>query len=101
VPRQAPTYWSNVHDQLATDNDSCDVSDALCKLNFRNGGFLSGLTLWSPQRQAGTTKIVGPAYTVQYAPHDDPAPKNPTHYVGSTTHNPLQRLVLLIFGCPD
>jgi len=62
---------------------SCDVSDALCKLKFRNGGFLSGLTLWSPQRQEGLTKIIGPAYTVQYAPLDDPAPKTPTHYVGS------------------
>ena len=60
---------------------SCDVSDALCKLKYRNGGFLSGLTLWSPQRQEGETKIVGPAYTVKYAPLDDPSPKHPTHYV--------------------
>jgi hypothetical protein len=37
--------------------------------------------MWSPQRQDGTTKIVGPAYTVKYAPLDDPAPKHPTHYV--------------------
>ncbi|KAJ5605693.1 ribonuclease e inhibitor rraa dimethylmenaquinone methyltransferase protein [Penicillium lagena] len=62
---------------------TCDVSDALCKLKFRHGGFLSGLTLWSPQRQEGATKIVGPAYTVKYAPLDDPAPKHPTHYIDS------------------
>ncbi|KAK7962522.1 uncharacterized protein PG986_003347 [Apiospora aurea] len=62
------------------DYTSCDVSDALCKLKYRNGGFLPGLTLWSPQRQGGPTKIVGPAYTVQYVPLDDPAPKHPTHY---------------------
>jgi hypothetical protein len=62
---------------------SCDVSDALCKLKFRNGGFLSGLTMWSPRRQDGDTKIVGPAYTVQYASLDDPRPKHPTHYVCS------------------
>ncbi|KAK6820786.1 hypothetical protein PG987_015186 [Apiospora arundinis] len=43
---------------------TCDVSDALCKLNYRNGGFLPGLTMWSPQRQDGPTKIVGPAYMV-------------------------------------
>ncbi|OIW25717.1 RraA-like protein [Coniochaeta ligniaria NRRL 30616] len=65
------------------DYTTCDVSDALCKLNFRNGGFLSGLTSWSPERQAGPTKIVGPAYTVQYAPLDDPTPKVPTHYIDS------------------
>lgn len=57
------------------------MSDALCKLKYRNGGFLSGLTMWSPQRQEGATKIVGPAYTVKYSPLDDPAPKHPTHYV--------------------
>ena len=68
---------------------SCDVSDALCKLKYRNGGFLSGLTLWSPQRQEGETKIVGPAYTVKYAPLDDPAPKHPTHYVGSLCYSSL------------
>ncbi|KAK8061358.1 hypothetical protein PG994_007724 [Apiospora phragmitis] len=62
---------------------SCDVSDALCKLKYRNGGFLPGLTMWSPQRQDGPTKIVGPAYTVKYVPLDDPAPKHPTHYIDS------------------
>lgn len=69
--------------EVLTDR-SCDVSDALCKLKYRNGGFLSGLTLWSPQRQEGDTKIVGPAYTVKYAPLDDPTPKHPTHYVRNT-----------------
>ncbi|KAK0656872.1 RraA-like protein [Cercophora newfieldiana] len=62
---------------------TCDVSDALCKLKYRNGGFLSGLTMWSPRRQEGDTKIVGPAYTVQYVPLDDPSPKHPTHYIDS------------------
>lgn len=54
---------------------TCDVSNALVQLRYRNGGFLSGLTLWSPERQAGDTRIVGPAYTVRYAPLSDPAPK--------------------------
>ncbi|GAB1310582.1 Ribonuclease E inhibitor [Madurella fahalii] len=62
---------------------TCDVSDALCKLRFPNGGFLSGLSMWSPQRQDGPTKIAGPAYTVQYVPLDDPKPKHPTHYIDS------------------
>ncbi|EGS18909.1 uncharacterized protein CTHT_0055220 [Thermochaetoides thermophila DSM 1495] len=62
---------------------TCDVSDALCKLKVPHGGFLPGLTMWSPQRQDGNTKIIGPAYTVQYAPLDDPRPKHPSHYIDS------------------
>lgn len=62
---------------------TCDVSNALIKLKYRNGGFLSGLTLWSPERQAGDTRIVGPAYTVKYAPLSNPAPKHPAHYIDS------------------
>ncbi|KAL4734487.1 ribonuclease E inhibitor RraA/Dimethylmenaquinone methyltransferase [Aspergillus similis] len=62
---------------------TCDVSNALCKLQLPHGGFLPGLTLWSPERQQGTTKIVGPAYTVKYALLDDPATKHPSHYIDS------------------
>lgn len=57
------------------------MSDALCKLKHPHGGFLPGITMWSPERQAGDTKFVGPAYTVKYVPLDDPTPKHPTHYV--------------------
>lgn len=39
--------------------------------------------MWSPQRQDGDTKIIGPAYTVKYSLNEDPAPKHPTHYVSS------------------
>jgi regulator of RNase E activity RraA len=59
----------------------CDVADALVKLKIHHGGFLPGITMWSPQRQDGDTKIVGPAYTVQYAPQDNERPKWPSHYV--------------------
>ncbi|KAK3694526.1 ribonuclease E inhibitor RraA/Dimethylmenaquinone methyltransferase [Podospora appendiculata] len=74
---------------------TCDVSDALCKLKFRNGGFLSGLTMWSPQRQDGATKIVGPAYTVQYLPLADPSPKYPTHYIDSVPEG-----AVVFVSCP-
>ncbi|KAI0419518.1 RraA-like protein [Xylaria grammica] len=74
---------------------TCDVSDALCKLKYRNGGFLSGLTMWSPLRQDGDTKIVGPAYTVKYVPLDDPAPKHSTHYID---HVPEGAVVFV--SCP-
>lgn len=73
----------------------CDVSDALVKLKVRNGGFLSGLTLWSPERQAGDTKIVGPAYTVKYAPLDDPEPKLASHYIDS-----IPKGAVLFISCP-
>jgi regulator of RNase E activity RraA len=62
---------------------SCDVSDALCELGHLDGGFMSGITMWSPQRQTGATKIVGPAYTVEYVREDDPRPKHPNHYVST------------------
>lgn len=74
---------------------TCDVSDALCKLKYRNGGFLSGLTMWSPQRQDGPTKMVGPAYTVKYVPLDDPAPKHPTHYIDS-----VPKGAVVFVSCP-
>ena len=44
--------------------------------------------MWSPHRQEGSTKIVGPAYTAQYALIDDPAPKVTEHYV-SQQHRDL------------
>lgn len=68
-------------------HNRCDVADALVKLNIPHGGFLPDLTMWSPQRQDGPTKIVGPAYTVQYAPKDDERAKWPNHYVSCS--NPL------------
>ncbi|RYO90109.1 hypothetical protein DL762_002834 [Monosporascus cannonballus] len=74
---------------------TCDVSDALCKLGQPHGGFLPGLTMWSPQRQDGPTKIIGPAYTVKYVPLDDPAPKHPTHYIDS-----VPKGAVVFVSCP-
>ncbi|KAL8905187.1 MAG: hypothetical protein Q9207_002779 [Kuettlingeria erythrocarpa] len=61
---------------------TCDVSDALLKLNHPHGGFLSGLTLWSPRRQEGPTRMVGQAFTVRYVPKDEePMAKQEGHYI--------------------
>jgi regulator of RNase E activity RraA len=37
--------------------------------------------MWSPQRQEGNTRIVGPAYTVQYVLKGTQHPTNQGHYV--------------------
>ncbi|KAL6251366.1 hypothetical protein RBB50_001575 [Rhinocladiella similis] len=67
-----------------SEYSTCDVSDALGKLGVPHGGFLAGPTLWSPERQNGKTKIIGPAYTVQYVPvGDEVSPKCPSHYIDS------------------
>jgi len=54
----------------------------LVKLGVKYGGFLSGLTMWSPGRQSGTSKIFGSAYTVQMVDaKDTTSPKPSTHFV--------------------
>ncbi|PNS19600.1 hypothetical protein CAC42_7444 [Sphaceloma murrayae] len=61
---------------------TCDAADALQKLKVPHGGFLSGLTMWSPERQSGPTKIIGPAYTVKYVRKNyENEPKPSGHYI--------------------
>ncbi|KAJ0268961.1 hypothetical protein COL940_012884 [Colletotrichum noveboracense] len=61
---------------------SCDISDGLSKLGRADGGFLEGLVLYSPEYQAGKTKIVGPVFTVKFAPKSDSsAPKVKGNYI--------------------
>jgi hypothetical protein len=59
----------------------CDASDALLKLSEPHGGFLPGVSMFSPLRQEGDEVVVGPAYTVEYAFMDDSRPKISGHYV--------------------
>ncbi|KAH8169323.1 aldolase/RraA domain-containing protein [Sarocladium implicatum] len=74
---------------------TCDVSDALCILGSTDGGFLPGLTMWSPGRQDIMTKIVGPAYTVKYVDQHSPEPKHPTHYIDS-----IPKGSVIFISCP-
>ncbi|KAI4593038.1 hypothetical protein KJ359_010124 [Pestalotiopsis sp. 9143b] len=61
---------------------SCDVADGLSKLGHVHGGFLEGLTMYSPHFQNGPTRIVGQAMTVKFAPKSDKdAPKLQGHYI--------------------
>ncbi|KAJ8107846.1 hypothetical protein OPT61_g8583 [Boeremia exigua] len=39
-----------------------------------HGGYLGGLKMYSPTEGAGTSKILGPAYTVRIVPADDKSP---------------------------
>ncbi|KAH8592213.1 ribonuclease E inhibitor RraA/Dimethylmenaquinone methyltransferase [Bisporella sp. PMI_857] len=60
---------------------SCDVGDALVKLGVKYGGYLAGISMWSPTRQSGNSKIFGPAYTVQMvAANDTASPKSSLHF---------------------
>ncbi|PLB44935.1 RraA-like protein [Aspergillus steynii IBT 23096] len=64
---------------------ACDVADGLSKLNHPNGGFLEGLTMYSPDFQAGETKLIGQAFTVKFVPKSDVgAPKVSGNYIDKT-----------------
>lgn len=65
---------------------SCDVGDALVKLNVKYGGYLHGIKMFSPLQQAGDKKIFGPAYTVQMVDaNDTTSPKPSQHFVDGVT----------------
>ncbi|KAL2213482.1 RraA-like protein [Sarocladium strictum] len=75
---------------------TCDVSDALCKLGHEKGGFLPGITMWSPERQKGDTKIVGLAYTVKYVHANSPEAKIDSHYIDG-----LPEDCVVFISCPQ
>ncbi|KAK9315491.1 ribonuclease E inhibitor RraA/Dimethylmenaquinone methyltransferase [Lipomyces starkeyi] len=52
---------------------TCDIGDALIRLKYPYGGFLDGITMFSPERQAGSTKIFGEAITVKMVDASDKA----------------------------
>ncbi|CAI2189853.1 4736_t:CDS:2 [Funneliformis geosporum] len=57
---------------------SDDIADALMKLNVPYGGFLPDIVMYGPERQAGNTKLIGPAYTIKTVLRTDttsPRPK--------------------------
>lgn len=66
----------------ASNTHTSQVGDALVKLNVTYGGYLHGLKMFSPHQQAGTTKLFGPAYTVQMVDaNDTTSPKPSQHFV--------------------
>lgn len=63
----------------------CDVADALLELGDAQGGFIPDLIQQSVDPSKPTT--YGPAYTVLYAPKDDPRPALASHYIDSAPKN--------------
>ncbi|KAK9236140.1 ribonuclease E inhibitor RraA/Dimethylmenaquinone methyltransferase [Lipomyces kononenkoae] len=60
---------------------TCDIGDALIKLKYPYGGFLDGISMFSPERQAGSTKIFGEAITVKMVDASDKtSPSLPKHF---------------------
>ncbi|GME71570.1 unnamed protein product [[Candida] boidinii] len=72
---------------------ACDVSDALVKKGFKNGGFFPNLIRQSKRTESSTSAssssdpekvtppMVGFAYTVLFAPYDDPRPEVKGGYI--------------------
>ncbi len=66
---------------------SCEISDALTKLNVPQGGLLVDINL-----QTGS-RICGPAYTVKMVSNtDDSAPKLSSHFVDTA---PLNSVIVI------
>ncbi|CZR52339.1 uncharacterized protein PAC_02216 [Phialocephala subalpina] len=65
---------------------SCDIGDALVKLKYPFGGFLDGISMWSPERQGHlggklTSATIGEAVTVKMVDaKDESSPKSPIHF---------------------
>ncbi|KAK9450756.1 ribonuclease E inhibitor RraA/Dimethylmenaquinone methyltransferase [Limtongia smithiae] len=60
---------------------SCDIGDALVKLKYPFGGFLDGLSMFSPQHCSGDKKIFGEVITVKMVDAaDKTAPSLPKHF---------------------
>lgn len=72
----------------------CDVSDALVKFGVKNGGYLPNLV-----KRSGLEKpdsVVGQAYTVLYAPIDDPRPAVKQSYIDEVPEHSF-----VIIGLPE
>jgi regulator of RNase E activity RraA len=58
------------------------IGDALVKLKFPFGGFLDGISMWSPSRRSGSCKIIGQAVTVKMVGSSDKGSPSPSqHFV--------------------
>lgn len=76
---------------------SCDLSDALVQFGIANGGFIPNLVQRSPfgnQPNKGCASVAGKAYTVLYAPKDDPRPAVKSSYIDEIPKDSILVLAL-------
>lgn len=73
---------------------SCDIADALVHFGIKNGGFIPNLTQRSPNKPVGSGSIVGPAYTVLYAPKSDLRPAVSQSYIDEIPKNSVLVIAL-------
>ncbi|KAF2729922.1 RraA-like protein [Polyplosphaeria fusca] len=61
---------------------SCDIGDALVKLRYPRGGYLDGISIWSPTRQGhgSSPRAVGEAVTVRMVDAKDMSAPTPTKH---------------------
>ncbi|CAG8481513.1 10656_t:CDS:2 [Acaulospora morrowiae] len=71
--------------ELLSSYSSCDAADALLKLTYPHGGYLPDIIMFSPEQQAGPSKLVGPVFTVKVVPIDDTtSPKPSQHFADAS-----------------
>ncbi|KIW47399.1 uncharacterized protein PV06_00097 [Exophiala oligosperma] len=83
--------------ELLQQYSTCDISDALTMLGSPHGGCLPDISMWSPQRQEGHTRIAGPAYTVHFVRRGTEPSTIKEHYIDSVPAG----TVIFISAPPD
>ncbi|CAG8734091.1 7948_t:CDS:2 [Gigaspora margarita] len=77
---------------------SCDVADALLKIDNPYGGFLPDIVMFSPDYLAGNSKLIGPVFTVKCVPVSDVnSPKPSQHFADAVPANS----VVFVSAPPD
>ncbi|KAH9942463.1 RraA-like protein [Epithele typhae] len=61
------------------DFSTCELSDALIKLGSPHGGYIPDMNMFSPS--SASTRLCGPAYTVQMIAASQDGPKLSQHFV--------------------
>ncbi|CAG8823958.1 19920_t:CDS:2, partial [Gigaspora rosea] len=75
---------------------SCDVADALLKIDNPYGGFLPDIVMFSPEYLAGNSKLIGPVFTCVPV-SDVTSPKPSQHFADAVPANS----VVFVSAPPD
>lgn len=74
---------------------SCDLADALVKKGLAHGGHIPNIVQFSKRQEtnSSSSSVAGPAYTVEYAPLDDPRPAVKGGYIDIAPPNSVVVIV--------